>query len=205
LESVQEKTGDFEFCLERIEDYFEKESNISCTVGAFPEGHSPDYCWGGCPGALQEAMHIFRGFNPRVEKEMEKIRYVVGRVEGPLDLEEGEKVIFAGDCTRWKGELNGKNVRITDSYRGKDQIDIHETPSNDMLLKFLSSTGRCVKGRSSGYIHARGCPVSVADHVNYLSFMGKIGNPNLDPRIFLSANTAYWQMRLHRILNRFFG
>jgi uncharacterized protein (DUF362 family) len=205
LASVQEKTKDFKFCLERIDDYFGKESNISCTVGTFPEEHSADYCWGGCPGALQEAMHIFRGFNPHVEKEMKKVRYVVGNVEGPLDLEEGEMVIFAGDCTRWEGKLNGKKVRISGSYRDKDQVDIDERPSNDMLLKFLSSMWQCFKGRSSGYIHARGCPVSVADHVNALSFVGKIGNPNLDPRIFVPANISYWQMRLSRFLNRFLG
>jgi len=73
LPEVQEKTKNFEFCLERIDDYFEDESNLSCTVGAFPEKHSPDYCWGGCPGALQEAMHIIRGFSLDVDKKMQKV------------------------------------------------------------------------------------------------------------------------------------
>ena len=54
LEEVQEHTRGFAFCMERIDDYFGEESNLSCTVGTFPEAHSRDYCWGGCPGALQE-------------------------------------------------------------------------------------------------------------------------------------------------------
>ena len=45
----------------------------------FPKAHSLDYCHGGCPGALQEAMHIFRGFNPDVDRQMQKVRYVVGK------------------------------------------------------------------------------------------------------------------------------
>jgi uncharacterized protein (DUF362 family) len=195
LEEVQEKTKDFEFCLEHIDDYFGKDSNLTCTVGTFPESHSPDYCWGGCPGALQEAMHIFRGFYPNVEKEMKKIRYVVGRVEGPLDLEEGERVIFAGNCTSWEGTINGQSVKIKNSYKTSTQVDESKTKSNDMILKFLSSIWQCFKNRSS----------SVADHVNYVAFIGKIGNPNLDPRLVISVNIAYWQMRLRRFLNRFFG
>ena len=62
IEELQGQNQDFEFCLEHIADYFGPETNLRCTVGKFPEQHSPDYCWGGCPGALQEAMHIFRGF-----------------------------------------------------------------------------------------------------------------------------------------------
>lgn len=205
LEEVQEKTKDFEFCLEHIDDYFGKDSNLTCTVGTFPESHSPDYCWGGCPGALQEAMHIFRGFYPNVEKEMKKIRYVVGRVEGPLDLEEGERVIFAGNCTSWEGTINGQSVKIKNSYKTSTQVDASKTKSNDMILKFLSSLWQCFKNRSSRYMHAKGCPVSVADHVNYVAFIGKIGNPNLDPRLVIPVNIAYWQMRLSRFLNRFFG
>ncbi len=72
--------------MERIDDYFGEDGNLSCSVGRFPEKHSPDYCWGGCPGALQEEMHIFKGFYPNVEEQMKKVRYVVGRLQEPLEL-----------------------------------------------------------------------------------------------------------------------
>ena len=202
LEEIQAKTGDFQFCLERIDSYFGPQSNLSCTVGSFPEEHSRDYCWGGCPGALQEAMHILRAFNPGLDKRMKKIRYVVGRVEGPLDLEEDERVIFAGDCTAWEGEIDGKRVKIEPRYRRKEEIDPRTAPSSDMILKNLASLWECLKSRSSRYVRAYGCPFSVAEHVNYLSALGGVKNPNFDHRLFFSVNVAYWQMRFMRFLNR---
>jgi len=205
LEEVRENNKNFEFCLERIDDYFGKDSNLSCTVGKFPEKHSSDYCWGGCPGALQEAMHIFRGFYPNVEKEMKKVRYVVGMVKEPLDLKEGEKVIFAGSCTSWKGKINGKDVRIKSSYKNYRDVDEKKTKSNDMLLKTVKNFWQTFFNRSSDYLHVKGCTLSVAEHVNYLSALGKIKNPNFDPRLLIPVNIAYFKMRIMRFLNRFIG
>ena len=205
LAEMQEKTKDFQFCLERVDDYFSEDPNLSCTVGAFPEKHSADYCWGGCPGALQEAMHIFRGFNENVDKEMHKVRYVVGKVEGPLDLEDGERVIFAGSCTSWEGEIDGEHVKIESSYKTSTETDETQTESNDMLLKFMKTQFHTLKNKSSRYIHAKGCPLSVAQHVNYLSSMAKIKNPNLDPKLFVQANLTYYQMRFRRLANQLFS
>ena len=202
LEEVQDRTQNFEFCLERIDDYFKEGTNLACTVGTFPEQHSRDYCWGGCPGALQEAMHIFRAFYPDVDKKMKKIRYVVGKVEGPLDLAEDEKVLFAGSCTQWKGRINGDEVRIESSYRTAADVDETRTKSNDMLIKTLRTLAYCFKNRSARYLHARGCTLSVAEHVNYLASMAGIKNPNFNSRLVLPVNIAYWQMRLNRFLNR---
>ena len=205
LEEIQKRTEKFQFCVERIDDYFNGNRNLSCTVGAFPEKHSLDYCWGGCPGALQEAMHIFRGLNPDVGKEMQKIRYVVGKVDGPLDLAKGERVIFAGDCTGWEGDIDGEFVKIESSYKTADDVDEKKSNSNDMLLKTATAIVRSFLKRRSRYIHARGCPLSVGQHVNYLSAMAKIKNPNFDPLFFIPVNLAYWQMRFFRFLNRFIG
>ena len=205
LNEVQERTRDFEFCLERIDDFFGEESNLSCTVGTFPEKHSLAYCWGGCPGAVQEAMHIFKGYYPNVHKEMKKVRYVVGRVEGPLELAKDEKVIFAGDCTSWEGKIDDQRIKINGNYKTAMEVDARKTKSNDMLLKISSSLWHCLRNRSSRYLHAKGCPVSVAEHVNYFSSIGKIRNPNFDPRMVVPLNSAYWQMRFGRFMNRFFG
>ncbi|MBT8357489.1 MAG: DUF362 domain-containing protein [Deltaproteobacteria bacterium] len=205
LEEVSEKNKNFEFCMEHIDDYFAKDSNLSCTVGKFPEKHSTDYCWGGCPGALQEAMHIFRGFYPNVEQEMQKVRYVVGMVKEPLELEEGEKVIFAGNCTSWEGKINGKDVKIKSSYKNYRDVDEKKTKSNDMFLKVLKNLWQVIFNRSSDYLHAKGCTLSVAEHVNYLSAMGKITNPNFGPKLLVPVNIAYFKMRVMRFINRFIG
>ncbi len=205
LGEVQKKTAHFEFCMEHVDSYFAGKSNLSCQVGTFPEIHSPDYCWGGCPGALQEAMHIFKAYYPDVHRQMKKVKYVVGKIDGPLDVEPDEKVIFAGDCTRWEGKIHGRHVKIDTGYKSPHEVNERETKSNDMLLKTCKTIWRCFKQRKSQYVQAKGCPVSVGDHVHYLSTIGKIKNVNFDPRMVVPLNLAYWIMRVNRALNRVLG
>jgi hypothetical protein len=205
LEEVQNRTENFKFCVERIDNYFSGTRNLSCTVGTFPEKHSSDYCQGGCPGALQEAVHIFRGFNPDVDRQMRKVRYAVGKINGPLNLAKDERVIFAGNCTSWEGDINGESVKIESSYKTADDVDEKRTNSNDMLLKTAKAILHSLLKRRSRYLDAKGCPLSVAQHVNYVSYMANIKNPNFDPRLFIPINIAYWQMRFFRFLNRFIG
>ena len=204
LASVQEKTKNFEFCMEHIDSYFQDGGNLRCTVGAFPEKHSPDYCWGGCPGALQEAMHIFRAYYPDVTSRMQKVHYVVGRVEGPLDVKEDERVLFVGDCTSWEGKINGEKVVIESSYKPPADVDERKTKSNDMVAKTMKTLWHCFNNRNKKYMHAKGCTVSVGDHVHYLSAIGKIPNVNFDPSMAVGLNGAYWNMRAHRAVNRLF-
>jgi len=200
LAEMQEKTKNFEFCMEHIDSYFDKSPNLTCIVGTFPEKHSPDYCWGGCPGALQEAMHIFRVFYPEIEKEMGKVRYVVGKVEGPLNLEKREKVIFAGDCTSWEGEIDGEHIKIESTYKTTSEVDEKKAKSNDLQLKIISATLHALFNKKR-YIHMTGCPISVAQNVNYLSSMAKIPNLNFDSRLVFGVNAGYYKMRFNRFFN----
>ncbi len=202
LEAVREKTRDFQFCLEHIDAYFRNGGNLSCTAGTFPAAHSPDYCWGGCPGALQEAVHIYKRFLPDVTRDIKKVRYVAGQVSKPLDLDPEERVIFAGDCTAWRGKIDGEEVRIESAYRPPGAVDEQKTQSNDLLLKTFQTLWACFKHRKKRYIHAKGCPVSVSDHVHYLSAIGRVPNVNFVGKIVVPLNIAYWQMRIHRLLNR---
>ena len=202
LEAVRERTQSFKFCVERIDDYFSGSPKLNCTVGKFPEAHATEYCWGGCPGALQEAIHIFRGLNPDVGSQMRKLHYVVGKVDKPLDLDEDERVIFAGDCTCWEGRMDGKTVKIEAGYKTVAEVNVQKTASNDMLLKTISALVHAFKKRSSRYIHARGCPVSVAQHVNYVAAAANIKNPIFDRRLLLPVILTYMQMRFFRFLNR---
>ena len=84
-------------------------------------------------------------------------------------------------------------------------MDEKKTKSNDMFLKVIKNIWQAFFSRSSGYLHAKGCTLSVAEHVNYLSAMGKIANPNFSPRLLIPVNIAYFKMRLMRFLNRFIG
>jgi uncharacterized protein (DUF362 family) len=205
LAAVQEKTRSFEFCFERIDNYFHPTRGIECTVGKFPEEHSSDYCWGGCPGALQEAMHIYRQYYPDVDERMGKLRLVMGEVEGPLNLQDDEKVVFVGDCCKWEGNIDGKKVVISGQYKNPLSMHARKTKSNDMIVKIMWALMHSTANRWSRYIHAKGCPVSVGQHVNYISAFAKLPNVNFDRRMVVAVNVAYWQMRFKRFLSRLFG
>jgi hypothetical protein len=205
LEEVKQRTKNFRFCVERIDDYFSSNPNLSCSVGTFPEKHSVAYCHGGCPGALQEAVHIFRGFDPDVDKKMKKVRYVVGHVNGTLNLADEERVLFVGNCTSWEGEIDGQPVSIKSSYKTVDPLNSKQTASNDLLLKTTTAIVHSLFKKPSRFLHVRGCPVSVAQHVNYLSALANIKNPNFNPSLIGPISLAYWQMRFFRFLNRLFG
>ncbi len=204
LPEVQEKNKDFKLLMERIEDYFADDPKLSCTVGTFPEAHSPDYCWGGCPGALQEAMHIMRAYSPKLSRKMNRIRYVVGKVEQPLDLADDERAVFAGACTEWQGKIADKDVKISSCYRHPHEVDEKKSKSNDMLLRTLNVLWYLFRNRKARYIRFKGCTVSVSDHVHCVSLLGGVKNPNFDLSLVLPINIAYLKMRLFRFLNRFF-
>jgi hypothetical protein len=72
-----------------------------------------------------------------------------------------------------------------------------------MLLKTANALWDRFRNRKSRYIHARGCTLSVAEHVHHISSMARVKNVNFDPRLILPVNIAYWQMRTKRFLNRF--
>ena len=203
LEQVRKKTKKFEICMERIDNYFGSDCNLRCTVGKFPGKHSPDYCWGGCPGAVQEAMHIMKAYYPNVYSEMKKIHYVVGKVDGPIDFKDDETILFVGDCTSWEGEIDGKHVKIESSFKNPDEVDEHKTKSNDLLLKTVKPLFHCIVNRNKRYLHVRGCTVSVGDHLHYFSFFGKMGNPNFDTRIVFPFILSYYKMHIVKFINRY--
>ncbi len=199
IDEIQKKTKDFAFCVERIDDYFKDHKAVTCTLGKFPENR--EYCWGGCPGALQEAMHIFKRFDSEVEHKMKRVRVVIGKIDKPLNLAKDEKVLFVGDCTSFNGKIDGKMVKIESTYKTKEEINECKAKSNDMVLKNLKPIlKRFTMGRKS-FIHAKGCTISVADQVHYLSFLGKIKNPNYDKRLFLEIVISYLRMVVSRFFN----
>jgi uncharacterized protein (DUF362 family) len=204
LEELQHKNRDFQFCLEKVDEYFNNRGNLNCTVGTFPEKHSKDYCWGGCPGALQEAIHIYKTSQPEILDNMHNMRYVVGNVTEDLNLKKGEKVLFAGDCVSFNGKINGTHVKIDSKYKSSHQVNERHTKSNDMLIKTLSALKNVFLNRNKNYLRAYGCPVSVGDHVHYISSLGNIRNMNFNPKLVFGVNRAYLMMRINRFLNRLF-
>jgi hypothetical protein len=140
-----------------------------------------------------------------VDKDMKKIRYVVGKVEGPLNLADDEKVIFAGSCTSWKGRIRNEDVTIESGYKTAGEVDETRTRTNDMLYKTFSTLFKSFLNRNANYLHAKGCTLSVAEHVHYLSALAKVKNPVFDPRLSVLLTITYWQMRIKRFFNRLVG
>lgn len=202
LEELQHKNRNFRFFLERVDKFFNNKGNLSCTVGTFPEKHSKDYCWGGCPGALQEAIHIYKTSRPEILEDIHNIRYVVGNVSEDLNLKKGEKVLFAGDCASFNGKINGTHISIESKYKSSHQVDEKHTKSNDMIRKTFSVLKNVLFNRNKNYLRAYGCPVSVGDHVHYISSLGGIKNINFNPKLVFSVNLAYIQMRFHKFINK---
>lgn len=203
LEELQQKNRNFRFTMEPIDEYFSNHENLRCTVGTFPEKHSEGYCRGGCPGALLEAVHIIHSIDPSLAGKMKKIHYVVGQVDKNLVLKENETFLFAGDCTQFTGKRDGLNIQIQSTYKTSAEINEGKTKSNDMLKKTFSVLFKAYRRRNKKFAHAQGCPVTISDHINYLSAIGKIKNVNFIPGLIFPVNAAYFSMRWHRFLNTF--
>src|SRR5690349_15933327 len=102
LEEAKARAKGFKVGLVRVEKYFEG-TNITAYAGPPPASEAGDYCWGGCPGAIEEAIEILRVFDKDTDKKMPRMHVVFGAYEGGIDAKPGERVIFIGDCTEWKG------------------------------------------------------------------------------------------------------
>ena len=107
LAEAQARASGFQTGLIRVEDYFQG-TNIRAYAGPppndEPERGEVDYCWGGCPGALEEAIEILRLYDVQTDQKMPPMHIVFGRYEGEIPAQPGEKVVFMGDCATFDGE-----------------------------------------------------------------------------------------------------
>lgn len=195
LEEAQQRGRGFKSELIRVEEYF-KGSNIKAYAGLPPEGEVTDYCWGGCPGALEEAIEILRRFDPETDQKMPPLHIVFGAYRGPIEAKPGEKVVFIGDCASWQGEIAGEFVSIDSLYRDRSTKDPYHAVHDDIYKKMATVTYRMFKARNKSYVRLRGCPVSVAEQVLALVNLSGVKNPYLDRNNVISFNKAYLGWRL---------
>ena len=190
LEEAQLKARGFKVGLVRVEKYFEG-SHITAYAGPPPEAEHTDYCWGGCPGAIEEAIEVLRQYDAQCDEKMPRLHVVFGAYEGPLDVKPGEKVVFIGDCAKWKGTLNGKLVRVESLYRDRSQRDPYTVKHDDIFAKMVKVTGKLALSRNDPYLRLEGCPVSVAEQVLALVGLAGLKNPYLAPDQVVQFNKAY--------------
>jgi uncharacterized protein (DUF362 family) len=204
LEEAQRRAAGYNVGLVRVEKYFEG-SHITAYAGPPPEPEHSNYCWGGCPGAIEEAIEILRQFDEECDAKMSRMHVVFGAYEGPIHPAPDEKVVFIGDCARWRGTLLGEEVTIDSTYRDRSTKDPYQAKHADIYAKLLSVTGQIRAARKLPYLRLHGCPVSVSEQILALAALGKVKNPIFDMEEGLRFNQAYLSWRVARACMRLSG
>jgi uncharacterized protein (DUF362 family) len=196
LEQAKQRAKGFKVGLIRVEKYFEG-THISAYAGPPPESEAGDYCWGGCPGAIEEAIEILRVFDKQTDEKMPRLHVVFGAYDGQIPAKPGEKVIFIGDCATWKGELHGKPIAVESVYKPREAMDPHVASMEDVFVK-LAKAGAKLRG---DVIRLEGCPVSVSEQVLALVTIGHLKNPFFDPRMAGGFTRGYLGWKSRTLLN----
>jgi uncharacterized protein (DUF362 family) len=182
LDEAQDRAKGIRLTLERIDEIFNNKSNITTYVGTPPDTY--DYCWGGCPGSLFEAMQIIEAMQPNVYHEVRPMHIAIGAYKGEINAKPGEPVFFMGDCAVWEGRVKGQSVKIPFLYKRRDQHNPFTARSGDVVMKMIGVVQNLIRHRGQPVIRVKGCPVSVAENVLYLAWVGKVTNPYFHPKIF---------------------
>jgi hypothetical protein len=182
-----------------VEDYFRK-TKIKTYVGKPYKNESCDYCWGGCPGALEEAIEILRQFDAKTDSKMPPLHLVFGAYQGNIDAKPGEKVIFLGNCTDWQGTIDGKPVTVKPVPSTRAKKDPHYALHSDIYQKMVAVTARLLQSKNKNFLRLTGCPVSVAEQVLLLSYVSGAKNPYFDPRTAITFTKSYLEFRTANLL-----
>jgi len=194
LDEARAMAKGFKVGLVRVEKYFEG-SHITAYAGPPPEPEHTDYCWGGCPGAIEEAIEILRLYDREADEKMPRLHVVFGAYDGPIDAQPGERVVFIGDCAHWEGKIGDKIVKIESLYRDRSTKDPYGAKHDDIYTKMASVTAKLAMHRNEQHLRLEGCPVSVAEQVLALVGLGKLKNPYLSPEQIVLFNKGYLAWR----------
>ncbi|HEY4243087.1 MAG TPA: DUF362 domain-containing protein, partial [Kofleriaceae bacterium] len=197
LEEARVRGKKFRTGLIRVEKYFEG-THISAYAGPPPENEFTDYCWGGCPGAIEEAIEILRVFDAQTDEKMPRLHVVFGAYDGAIDAKPGEKVVFIGDCAEWRGVINGKDVEIPNVYKERSTHDPHTAKAQDIFAKLAGARSKL----GGEVIRLEGCPVSVAEQVLALVNISGVKNPYFDRENMFTFARGYLGWKGRVALNR---
>ena len=204
LEEARERAQGFNVGLIRVEDYFE-DSNINAYAGPPPSEGASDYCWGGCPGAMEEAIEILRVFDTMTDEKLPPVHIVFGAYDGEIPARDGEKVIFMGDCASWRGCVRGRDIDVASSYLDRSHFSPHEVKHQDVFKKMIDVEMKFWATRKADYFKVKGCPVSVAESVLVLVKLGHLNNPLLDPKTAIPFTSCYLSWRTRQAIKHLFG
>jgi uncharacterized protein (DUF362 family) len=204
LELARQKAAGFRVGLIRVEEYF-RGTSIQAHAGT-PPGDKYDYCWGGCPGALQEAIEVVRLFDDSTDDKLPRTHVVFGQYDGEIDASPGEKVIFIGDCAQFQGDIAGRKVDIESTYVDRSSKSIHDARHEDVFGKIGRVAWNWARHASrKDVLRLQGCPVSVAEQILMLVSAGRLNNPYLDPQQNIPFVTCYLSWRTRSLLQKVIG
>lgn len=203
LDDARRRASGFRTGLIRVEDYF-KGTNITA-YGGKPPGTQHDYCWGGCPGALEEAIEILRVVDLKTDQKMPKTHIVFGKYDGPIDAKPDERVVFIGDCAEYEGKIGNELVQIQNLYRDRSTLDPLTAKDADIFVKMFKTNLEMFSRRKEQVLRLQGCPVSVAEQVLTLVSLGKLDNPYFKPELAVPFTLAYLSSKTRVLLSRLFG
>jgi uncharacterized protein (DUF362 family) len=204
LAEAQQRAKGFQVGLLRVEKYFEG-SRITAYAGPPPEPEHSDYCFGGCPGALQEAVEVLRLYDKQCDAKLPRLHVVFGAYTGDIPVGPGEKVVFIGDCASWTGKLGGELVNIPTVYKDGRKRDPHEASHDDIFSKMAHVSMKVLWNGSATYLRLQGCPVSVAEQVLAVVALSDVDNPYLDPKHALPFQKNYLAWRANQAMQRLRG
>lgn len=194
LEEAKARAKGFQVGLVKIDKYFSGTS-IQAYAGKPPKDSTDEYCWGGCPGVMEEVIEVLRLYDEHCDRKLPKIHLVFGDYEGQLELGYGEKVIFIGDCVEYEGKVGDELVKITSLYKDRSQLDPYAAKHKDVYANMLAMTQKLRELRTKQWTRLTGCPVSVGELVLLLAELGGIQNPYFDKRQIVGFNRAYLAWR----------
>jgi uncharacterized protein (DUF362 family) len=203
LEEAKARARGFRVGLVPVDEYF-KGTNIRA-YGGRPPSDTVDYCWGGCPGALEEAIEIMRLYDGRTDQKMPTTHIVFGAYDKPIDAKPGERIVFLGDCATYKGTIAGKPVDVQSVYVDRAKKDPHHARFKDIFLKIAETNIAMWRARKDDVLRITGCPVSVAEQVLLLVNLGGLKSPFLDRVEAATFVNAYFGWRTHTLVQRAFG
>jgi uncharacterized protein (DUF362 family) len=202
LDAARERAKGFKTGLIRLEEYFAG-TNVRAYSGSPVEGR--DYCWGGCPGAMEEAIEILRQFDARTDEKLPPIHVVMGSYRGDIPAREGEKVVFIGDCASFQGKVGDRALDVASTYRSHAALDPRDAKETDIFVKMFQVEREMFKKRKDDLIFIRGCPVSVAEQVLLLAKLGRLRNPMHDRAQMRPFLHAYFSKKTKKAIRRIFG
>ena len=150
---------------------------------------------------IQDDRHRLIDHDHKLNEKIRDLQFIIQPQLIAIDAGPGEKVVFIGDCSSWKGKLQGEDVSITSTYKDRSTLDPHHAKHDDIFKKLAVTTQRFAASAKDPWVRMEGCPVSVAEQVLALVAIGGLKNPYLDPSQVVPFTRSYLAWRGRVMLN----